>query len=218
MKDKTTLIYLKSTDVLHSFFLPQMRIKQDAVPGLTIPVWFDSDRAGELRPGLRRALRLGSLQDARGNVTVHETQSEFDDWMQQEPRRPKCQPARRGRRPSGRGETTMSAEHAANGHGHGHAAGSHGHGSRPPFIQAPSNVLTKYVFSTDHKVIGIQFLISGLLFFVLGGLPGDGRPLAVGLALVARADLEQGALVRPRSATGCRRNTTTSCSRCTRRS
>ena len=35
------LIYLKSSDVLHSFFLPQMRIKQDAVPGLTIPVWFD---------------------------------------------------------------------------------------------------------------------------------------------------------------------------------
>jgi cytochrome c oxidase subunit I len=30
--------------------------------------------------------------------------------------------------------------------------------------------LRKYVFSTDHKVIGIQFMISGLLFFVLGGL------------------------------------------------
>ncbi len=27
-----------------------------------------------------------------------------------------------------------------------------------------------YVFSTDHKVIGIQFLTSGLIFFVLGGL------------------------------------------------
>ena len=30
--------------------------------------------------------------------------------------------------------------------------------------------MTKYVFSTDHKVIGIQFLFSGLIFFVLGGL------------------------------------------------
>ncbi len=29
---------------------------------------------------------------------------------------------------------------------------------------------TKYVFSTDHKVIGIQFLISSLLFMVVGGL------------------------------------------------
>ena len=35
---------------------------------------------------------------------------------------------------------------------------------------APSHFLTRYVFSTDHKVIGIQFLISGLIFFVLGGL------------------------------------------------
>ena len=30
--------------------------------------------------------------------------------------------------------------------------------------------MTKYVFSTDHKVIGIQFLFSGLIFFVIGGL------------------------------------------------
>ena len=35
---------------------------------------------------------------------------------------------------------------------------------------APSHFLTKYVFSTDHKVIGIQFLFSGLIFFVIGGL------------------------------------------------
>jgi cytochrome c oxidase subunit 1 len=63
----------------------------------------------------------------------------------------------------------MSAEHAANGHGHGHGPGadSHGHDHIHP---APSNVLTKYVFSTDHKVIGIQFLFSGLIFFLLGGL------------------------------------------------
>jgi len=30
--------------------------------------------------------------------------------------------------------------------------------------------LRKYVFSTDHKVIGIQFLFTGLVFFLLGGL------------------------------------------------
>jgi cytochrome c oxidase subunit I len=36
--------------------------------------------------------------------------------------------------------------------------------------EAPTNPLRRYVFSTDHKVIGIQFLFSGLIFFVLGGL------------------------------------------------
>ncbi|MBL4883933.1 MAG: cytochrome c oxidase subunit II [Planctomycetaceae bacterium] len=40
-------IYLKSQDVQHSFFLPSLRIKQDAVPGLSIPVWFEAKEPGE---------------------------------------------------------------------------------------------------------------------------------------------------------------------------
>src|SRR5262249_41532946 len=28
----------------------------------------------------------------------------------------------------------------------------------------------KYIFSTDHKIIGIQFLFSSVLFLILGGL------------------------------------------------
>ncbi|MDG3006602.1 cytochrome c oxidase subunit I [Paludisphaera mucosa] len=32
-----------------------------------------------------------------------------------------------------------------------------------------TNLLTKYVFSTDHKVIGVQFLFSSLVFFAIGG-------------------------------------------------
>jgi cytochrome c oxidase subunit 2 len=35
------LIYLSSKDVIHSFFLPQMRVKQDAIPGMVIPIWFE---------------------------------------------------------------------------------------------------------------------------------------------------------------------------------
>ncbi len=67
----------------------------------------------------------------------------------------------------------MSNEHAANGHGHAdpHAHGAdHGHGHDDHIHPAPTNPLFKYVFSTDHKVIGIQFLFSGLIFFVVGGL------------------------------------------------
>ena len=37
---KPVLVRLTSKDVIHSFSLPQMRIKQDAIPGMTIPVWF----------------------------------------------------------------------------------------------------------------------------------------------------------------------------------
>jgi cytochrome c oxidase subunit 2 len=80
VKDKTALIFLKSSDVLHSFFLPQLRIKQDAVPGLNIPVWFDADRSGKYELVCAELCGWGHYK-MRGNVTVHDTQSEFDEWM-----------------------------------------------------------------------------------------------------------------------------------------
>ena len=50
-----------------------------------------------------------------------------------------------------------------------HAAGhddSHTHGHEHHEI----GFVKKYIFSTDHKVIGLQFLFLGLAFFVIGGL------------------------------------------------
>ncbi|MEZ5940999.1 MAG: cytochrome c oxidase subunit II [Planctomycetaceae bacterium] len=41
------MIMLKSQDVQHSFFLPELRVKQDAVPGLVIPIWFEATKKGE---------------------------------------------------------------------------------------------------------------------------------------------------------------------------
>jgi len=38
--DRPVLVHLSSKDVIHSFGLYEMRVKQDAVPGLDIPVWF----------------------------------------------------------------------------------------------------------------------------------------------------------------------------------
>jgi cytochrome c oxidase subunit 1 len=56
-------------------------------------------------------------------------------------------------------------------HAHAHSpAAEHSHGHDEHIHPAPSNFLTRYVFSHDHKIIGIQFLFSGLLFFILGGL------------------------------------------------
>jgi cytochrome c oxidase subunit 1 len=68
----------------------------------------------------------------------------------------------------------MNPEHSPS-HAHGHSAGnghdhSHGHGHDDHIHPEPKFFLRKYVFSTDHKIIGIQFLFSGLLFFILGGL------------------------------------------------
>src|SRR5262245_56847305 len=38
--NRPILVHLSSKDVIHSFGLYEMRVKQDAVPGLDIPVWF----------------------------------------------------------------------------------------------------------------------------------------------------------------------------------
>ncbi len=38
------MINLKTQDVQHAFFLPELRVKQDAVPGLSIPIWFEAER------------------------------------------------------------------------------------------------------------------------------------------------------------------------------
>jgi len=38
--DKLVKIRLSSRDVIHSFSLPEMRVKQDAIPGMEIPIFF----------------------------------------------------------------------------------------------------------------------------------------------------------------------------------
>ena len=38
--DKPVLIYLTSKDVIHSFYLPEFRVKQDAIPGQRVAIFF----------------------------------------------------------------------------------------------------------------------------------------------------------------------------------
>ncbi|QEH34069.1 Alternative cytochrome c oxidase subunit 2 [Aquisphaera giovannonii] len=80
VKDRMTLINLRSSDVIHSFFLPHMRIKQDAVPGMIIPVWFDSDTAGHFELVCAELCGWGHYK-MRGNVTVHASDEEFAKWQ-----------------------------------------------------------------------------------------------------------------------------------------
>ena len=45
--NKEVLIQLRTMDVQHSFFVPALRVKQDAVPGTVIPVWFEVSQPGD---------------------------------------------------------------------------------------------------------------------------------------------------------------------------
>ncbi len=44
--NRPVMIQLRSDDVQHSFFLPHLRVKQDAVPGQVIPIWFKAEKQG----------------------------------------------------------------------------------------------------------------------------------------------------------------------------
>jgi cytochrome c oxidase subunit 2 len=46
-KDRPIRVRIRSMDVIHSFFLPNFRVKQDAMPGIVTEVWFT---AKELTP------------------------------------------------------------------------------------------------------------------------------------------------------------------------
>jgi len=45
--DEPVVLRIESEDVLHSFFLPNMRIKQDVVPGMRQHVWFEAIKEGQ---------------------------------------------------------------------------------------------------------------------------------------------------------------------------
>ena len=38
---RTIVVHLRTADVQHAFFVPNLRVKQDAVPGLVIPIMFE---------------------------------------------------------------------------------------------------------------------------------------------------------------------------------
>jgi cytochrome c oxidase subunit 2 len=78
--DEDVLVQLKSMDVLHSFFLPHVRIKQDAVPGMKIPVWFRATETGSFDIVCAELCGWGHYK-MKGRVTFV-TRPEFDTWLE----------------------------------------------------------------------------------------------------------------------------------------
>jgi cytochrome c oxidase subunit 2 len=75
------LIDLKSADVLHSFFLPNARVKQDAVPGMKIPVWFRATETGSYDLVCAELCGWGHYK-MKGRLTV-ESREDFNQWLVQ---------------------------------------------------------------------------------------------------------------------------------------
>jgi cytochrome c oxidase subunit 2 len=72
-------IAIKSQDVLHSFFLPHLRVKQDVVPGMKQFVWFRANRAGVYDVVCAELCGWGHYK-MRGRITI-ESRDQFDRWL-----------------------------------------------------------------------------------------------------------------------------------------
>lgn len=77
--DREVDLQLRSTDVIHSFFVPEFRVKQDAVPGLNTRLRFTPTKIGTYELGCAELCGLGHYR-MRASVRVV-SQKDFDSWL-----------------------------------------------------------------------------------------------------------------------------------------
>jgi cytochrome c oxidase subunit 2 len=83
--DRTVVIQLMSRDVVHGFTLNEMRVKQDAVPGMTMRTWFTPTMTGDWEIACSQLCGLGHYR-MRGEYHVV-TAAGWDQWMKDEQER-----------------------------------------------------------------------------------------------------------------------------------
>lgn len=72
-------VTLHAQDVIHSLFIPAMRVKQDAVPGLRMRVHFTPDKIGDYEIACAELCGLGHYRMRAGVRVVSE--ADFAKWM-----------------------------------------------------------------------------------------------------------------------------------------
>jgi cytochrome c oxidase subunit 2 len=74
------VLILRSRDVIHNFFVRELRLKQDLVPGMVIPYRFQADTPGTYEVACSELCGLGHHQ-MRTTLEVL-SPAEFDKWLQ----------------------------------------------------------------------------------------------------------------------------------------
>jgi cytochrome c oxidase subunit 2 len=78
--NKPVIAYISSRDVIHSFKIIAMRVTQDAIPGMRVPIWFTPNTVGTYQ--INCAQLCGNSHSAMtGGSLVVQTQEEFDKWL-----------------------------------------------------------------------------------------------------------------------------------------
>ncbi len=159
-----------SLDVLHDFSVPVFRLKQDAIPGRVIKGWFKPTKTGVhdiqcaeicgIGHGIMNATHLH--RERRGPRRVDRPRTRW--------RRRRSRPASTRRavaaRASSKGEVTACRSRTEITHG-AHGAHEHAHEHHGP--QGAWETFLQYAWSTDHKMIAIQYLFTGMVMALIGG-------------------------------------------------
>ncbi len=76
---KPVIIFLSSKDVIHSFCVRQMRMTQDAIPGMVIPLWFEPIKTGKFEIACAQLCGMGHYK-MRGLLIV-DSPADYDKWL-----------------------------------------------------------------------------------------------------------------------------------------
>ena len=78
--NKPVIAYISSKDVIHSFKIIAMRVTQDAIPGMRVPIHFTPTLEGHFQINCAQLCGNSHANMSRGTLIV-ESQAEFDKWV-----------------------------------------------------------------------------------------------------------------------------------------
>jgi cytochrome c oxidase subunit II len=79
-KAKPVIVYISSKDVVHSFKIIALRVTQDAIPGMRIPIWFRPTQEGRFQINCAQLCGNGHANMSGGFLVV-ESQQAYDKWL-----------------------------------------------------------------------------------------------------------------------------------------
>jgi cytochrome c oxidase subunit 2 len=77
--DRPVMVQLTARDVIHSFGVPAMRVKQDAIPGIGVALWFTPTLTGSFDIACSQLCGLGHYR-MRAVITVT-SRRDFEAWL-----------------------------------------------------------------------------------------------------------------------------------------
>ncbi len=78
--DKDVQLNISANDVIHALWLPEFRLKQDAIPGRTTEIRFTANRLGEYP--IRCAELCGAYHGSMNTQLFVQTAEEYNTWLQ----------------------------------------------------------------------------------------------------------------------------------------